>query len=88
VAKQSKYVVISNNNQFSKEPTWEVDLKETIGICHTCAKAYEIGLFLAGITRPEQTYRKILETVKRNGAATLSQRDGSAAATIVVIKIY
>ena len=86
MAAKSKYVVISNRIPMDKE--WGVAMQETMGVCHTCSKAYDIALFLAGITKPDKSYRKILDTVKTKGAATLAQVEGEAAATIVRVKIY
>jgi hypothetical protein len=86
MAKKTKYLVISNQEKPGIE--WGAALQETLGICHTCAKAYEIAVFLAGITRPDKSYRKILDTVKLKGAATLAQVEGAQAATIVKVKIY
>ena len=84
--KKSKYVVISNRVPIHLE--WGAAMQETMGICHTCAKAYEIALFLAGITEPDRSYRKVLDTVKAKGAATLAQKGGEQAATIVRVRIY
>lgn len=86
MAAKSKYIVISNRIPLDRE--WGVAMQETMGICHTCAKAYEISLFLAGITKPNKNYRKVLDTIKAKGAVTLAQLDGEQAATIVKVKIY
>jgi hypothetical protein len=83
---KNKYVVIANTANHSQE--WGKSLQESMGICHTCAKAYEIAIFLAGITKPNQNYRKILSIINRDGAATLSQLEGTQAATIVKVKLY
>ena len=83
---KSKYIVISNKIPLDRE--WGIAMQETMGICHTCAKAYEIALFLAGITKPTKNYRKVLDTIKAKGAATLAQLDGEQEATIVKVKIY
>lgn len=86
MAAKSKYIVISNRIPMDME--WGAAMQETLGICHTCAKAYEIARFLAGITKPDKTYRKVLDTIKAKGAVTLAQVDGEQAATIVKVKIY
>jgi hypothetical protein len=83
---KSKYVVVSSVEQPGLE--WERSLQSSMGICHTFAKAYEIALFLAGITVPDIKYRKLLETAKRKGAATVKQKDGEQSATIVKVRIY
>lgn len=84
--KRTKYVVISD-----KEPTgleWNRSLQETLGICHTLSRAYEIGLFLSGMTAPSIKYRKALETVKSQGAVQVESLKGEPAFTIVQVKIY
>lgn len=84
--KKTKFLVLADPVHRSLE--WERSLQETLGICHTCSKAYEIALFLAGITKPDRNYRKMLDLIKRNGVATVSQLEGEQRATIVVVKIY
>jgi hypothetical protein len=87
MAAKSKYVVIS-----SREPadtSWESALQETLGICHTLTKAYEIGLFLGGITQPRISYRKCLSLIKARGAVRIdSEKEHEASCTIVKVKIY
>jgi hypothetical protein len=84
--KKTKYVVISNKEPLGLE--WEASLQETMAICHTLSKAYEIGLFLSGITAPNIKYRKVLETIKRRGAARVDSLKNEPAFTIVTTKIY
>lgn len=86
MAKTSKYVVISNVTKLDR--SWEQAMADSLGICHTLKKAYEIAKFLAGITRPDVNYRKTLDIMKRTGAVTVTQIDGDQAATIVNVKIY
>lgn len=83
---KSKYVVVSSVEQPGLE--WERSLQSSMGICHTFAKAYEIALFLAGITQPETNYRRSLAAAKSKGAVTIKQRDGEQYATIVKVRIY
>jgi len=83
---KGKYIVISSVDLPGIE--WEKSLQSSMGICHTCSKAYEIALFLAGITQPDIRYRKALETIKAKGAVTVKQRDGEQSATIVKVRIY
>ena len=66
----------------------EIALKETMGVCHTVKRAYEIATFLGEISKPDSNYRKVLETIKVKGAYTLSQIDGPQSATIVKVKHY
>lgn len=83
--RKDMYLVMSN-----KEPNteWEQALRETLGVCGTVKQAYQIALFLGEISRPDSSYRKVLETVKVKGAYTLQQVGGEQAATIVKIRHY
>lgn len=83
--RKDMYLVMSN-----KEPDleWEQALRETLGVCGTVKQAYEIALFLGEISRPDSSYRKVLETIKVRGAYTLQQIEGDRAATIVKIRHY
>ena len=78
--------MISNRDTANLD--WEAALQQSVGICYTAKKAYEIALFLAGITRPDKLYRKCLNTLNARGAVQISQLDGEQSATIVVTKIY
>jgi|688.fasta_scaffold1124978_3 hypothetical protein len=85
--KKTKYVVLSDKENLSLG--WEESIIAGLGICHTFSKAYEIALFLSGITEPEIKYRKALETIKQKGAIQIrSSRDGEAGAVIARVKIY
>lgn len=87
MAAKSKYLILSSKESAGQE--WEAELQETLGICHTLAKAYEIALFLAGITEPKIKYRKALETMKRKGAVRIdSKKEHEPSAVIVKVKIY
>ena len=83
--KRYKYIVMSNRVASS---IWEESLVESLGICHTLKKAYHIALFLGRISKPDSGYRRVLETIKVNGAYTIQQLDGPEAATIVKVRIY
>lgn len=80
-----KYVVIGNGEDLLG---WEESLQKSLGICQNAKKAYEIALFLGRISRPDLGYRKVLETLNAKGAATVKQRDGEQAATIVKVRQY
>lgn len=87
MAARTKYVVLSNHDPVGLE--WEKALQETLGICHTLKRAYDIALFLAGITAPKIKYRKALETIKAKGAVRIeSQKEHEAGVIIVLVKIY
>ncbi len=83
--RKDMYLVMSN-----KEPNadWEQALRETLGVCGTVKQAYTIALFLGEISKPDSSYRKVLETIKVKGAYTLQQMGGEQAATIVKIRHY
>lgn len=68
--------------------SWADALKRTTGITHTFKKAYEVGLFLAGITQPEVAYRKALETIKLHGVVSFKQKGAEHCVTIVKSKVY
>jgi hypothetical protein len=68
--------------------SWADSLKRTTGITHTFKKAYEVGLFLAGITQPEIAYRKALETIKLHGVVSYKQKGAEQCVTIVKSKVY
>ena len=80
------YLVVSN--QEKPDLNWEAAMQQSMGVCRTCKKAYEIALFLGAITEPDSAYRKVLETLKVKGAYTLKQREGDQEATIILIKEY
>ena len=83
--RKDKYLVISNRES---DKEWEAALRETMGVCHTVKRAYEIATFLGGISKPDSSYRKVLETIKVKGAYTLNQMDGPQSATIVKVRHY
>lgn len=78
------YVVISNR----EEGDWEESLQKSLGVCKNAKKAYEIALFLGQISKPDLSYRKVLETLNKKGAVTVKQREGEQAATIIKVKKY
>ena len=83
--RRDKYLIMSN-----KESTgsWEQALRDSLGICHTVKHAYQIALFLGEISKPDSSYRKVLETIKVKGAYTIQQKGGEQAATIIQVKHY
>lgn len=85
--KKTKYVVLSDKENL--ELGWEGSIISSLGICHTFSKAYEIALFLSGITQPEIKYRKALETIKQKGAIQIrSKLEHEPSSVIAVVKIY
>jgi len=70
--KKDRYIVMSN--KASEKESLGEKLRETTVVCDTFTKAYEIGLFLAGITAPDKAYRRCLEEVKKAWAVQVSQR--------------
>lgn len=83
--KRTKYVVISDKEPAGLE--WHASLQETMAICHTLKRAYEIGLFLSGVTAPELKYRKVLDTIKSTGAVRVGSLRDEPGFLIVKVKI-
>ena len=83
--RRDKYLVMSN---YEPNLEWEQALRETLGVCHTVKQAYQIALFLGRISKPDSSYRRVLEWIKSKGAYTVKQVDGQQAATIVKVKHY
>jgi hypothetical protein len=83
--RRDKYLVMSNKES---DKEWEQALRESLGVCHTIKQAYRIALFLGSISKPDSSYRKVLEMVKRRGVFTVQQEGGHQAATIVQVKHY
>lgn len=83
--RKDKYLVMSNKEL---DTDWEHALRETLGVCHTVKQAYAIALFLGEISKPDSSYRKVLETIKVKGAYTIKQVGGFQAAIIVQVKHY
>lgn len=81
-----KYLVMTSIPD-DVETSWAEALQRSCGVCNNFAKAYEIGLFLAGIVEPDLRYRKSLEIIKVQGAVTVQDGKGRAA-TIVRVKHY
>jgi len=84
--KKTKYVVLSDKESSFN---WEESIISSLGICHTFSKAYEIALFISGITQPDIKYRKALETIKQKGAIQIrSKLEHEPSAVIATVKIY
>lgn len=85
MAAKSKYVVISDKEDLSLE--WGKRVQSSMGVCHTFQRAYDIAIFLSGLTDPGIKYRKALDTIKQTGAVTIWQ-ETKPSAVIVQVKIY
>ena len=86
MAAKNKFVVISDK---AADTSWEESLTSSMGVCHTFKRAYDIGLFLSGITAPKLAYRVALAAVKKSGAVRLdSLKPHEPSAIIVYTKIY
>lgn len=83
-----KYLMIALPAHTDPSWGWAEELCRTTGISHTFKRAYEVGLFLAGITEPEIKYRKALETIKKFGAVEIKQKGAEQRVTIVHTRIY
>ena len=84
--KRTKYVVLSSKE--NPNLAWEEGLTSTLGVCHTFSRAYEIGLFLSGITRPAIKYRKALETCKLRGAVRIDSKLEEPFFVVVKTRVY
>jgi hypothetical protein len=58
--------------------TWQECLTQTTAICPNFRTAYKVGLFLSGITTPNQSYRISLEKMKSTGAVRVEGGQGRA----------
>lgn len=67
---------------------WEESLQRSLGVCRNAKKAYSIALFLGRVSKPDLGYRKVLETLNKKGAVTVTQQGGEQAATVVKIRNY
>lgn len=85
---KSKYLIIALPANGDSNWGWAEELCRTTGITHTFKRAYEVGLFLAGITAPEMKYRKALEAIKKMGAVEIKQAGGEQRITIVHTRVY
>lgn len=76
------------HKRLAADISWEEGLIQTMGVCRTIKKAYQIALFLGGINEPNLNYRQVLNAMKIKGAVELKQRDGEQTAVIVNTKSY
>jgi hypothetical protein len=83
---KSKYLVFSDKEIATD--SWEAAMQSCFGICHTLSKAYEIALFLSGITQPKIKYRKALETIKVKGVVRIESEKEEPSCLIIKVKIY
>lgn len=83
---KTKYLVLSDKE--SSGLGWEEAMQSALGICHTFAKAYEISLFLSGITEPKIKYRKALDLIKARGAVRIESNREEPSCLIIKVKIY
>lgn len=91
MAKKDQFLVISNVEQ---DPNLSVSesVRESMAVCGTMSMAYRIALTLGRVSKPNVTYRKSLETIKRQGSTEIRQigddYDSPARAAIFKIKSY
>lgn len=65
--------------------TWEESLRDSMGTCRTIKKAYEIALFLSGISKPNLNYRQVLRRLKQKGAVQIKHEDGNRPETVTIV---
>lgn len=77
--KKDKYLVVGYKKKEATASGEDFDLaaaiRESTVVCDTFSKAYELALFLGGITKPAKAYRGTLEEIKVKGAVEVSQKD-------------
>jgi hypothetical protein len=90
MAKKDKYIVMG----FAQEPSPDKEpglaVRETTMVCDTFAKAYELALFLGGITEANRAYRACLEKIKVSYKVDLGNKASmtDVKASIFKVKSY
>jgi hypothetical protein len=59
----------------------------TNAVCNTVKKAFEIGLWIAGIAEPDHTYRKVADTIREKGIVFISEAGKPETCNIIITKI-
>lgn len=90
MAKKDKYIVMGFLQERDPDQEPGVAVRETTIVCDTFAKAYEIALFLGGITEANRAYRACLEKIKVTYHVDLGNKGNSSEvkASIFKVKAY
>jgi hypothetical protein len=87
MAKKDKYIVMGllPDQHPGKEPG--VAVRETTAVCDTFAKAYELALFLGGITNADRAYRACLERIKVKYQVELCDTRNPTVICVAIFKV-
>jgi hypothetical protein len=81
--KKDRYLVVGYKTTESKADPEEFELgaaiRESTVVCDTFAKAYELAIFLGGITDPGKAYRGALEEIKLKYSTEILQKGNLSA---------
>jgi len=59
----------------------------TNAVCNTVKKAFEIGLWMAGVAEPDHTYRKVADTIREKGIVFISEAGKPETCNIIITRI-
>jgi hypothetical protein len=60
---------------------------DTTAVCGTVKKAYNIGLWMAGIKESTHTYRKTADTVRDEGIVFIGEKNNPEESRIIITKV-
>lgn len=60
---------------------------DTTAVCGTVKKAYNIGLWMAGIKESSHTYRKTADTVRDHGIVFIGEKSNPEESRIIITKV-
>ena len=85
-SKEHKYLVMVSTDREEGysvvNPFWE-----TAAVCNTVKKSYQIGLWLAGLSDPDHTYRKTADTIREQGVVYISDKGNPEETRVVIAKV-
>jgi len=85
-SKEHKYLVMVSKEREEGysvvNPFWE-----TTAICNTVKKSYQIGIWLAGISEPDHTYRKTADLIRERGVVYIADKSNLEEVRVVISKV-
>jgi len=85
-SKEHKYLVMVSKEREEGysvvNPFWE-----TTAICNTVKKSYQIGIWLAGISEPDHTYRKTADLIRERGVVYIADKSNPEEVRVVISKV-
>jgi len=85
-SKEHKYLVMVSKEREEGysvvNPFWE-----TTAICNTVKKSYRIGIWLAGISKPDHTYRKTADLIRERGVVYIADKSNPEEVRVVISKV-